>query len=42
MLRKALWTAVYAAFGAASAMLARRVASMIWVAATHEDPPTTR
>ena len=42
MLRKALWTAVYAGFGAASAMLARRVASTIWVAATHEEPPTKR
>jgi len=42
MLRKAVWTALYAAFGAVATMLARRVASAIWVAATHEDPPARR
>jgi hypothetical protein len=42
VLRKAVWTALYAAFGAVATILARRVASAIWVAATHEEPPTKR
>jgi hypothetical protein len=42
VLRKGLWSAVYAAFGAAAALVARKAASGIWRAATHEEPPTRR
>jgi hypothetical protein len=42
VLRKALWSAIYAVFGAAATMVARRAASGIWRAATHEEPPTKR
>jgi hypothetical protein len=42
VLRKALWTSLYAAFGAVATLLARRVASGIWRVATHEEPPTRR
>jgi hypothetical protein len=42
MLRKGLWAAIYAAFGAAAALAARHTASGIWRAATHEEPPTKR
>jgi hypothetical protein len=39
MLRKALWSGLYAGAGAGAAatMAARRVASMIWRATTHEE-----
>jgi hypothetical protein len=42
MLRKLLWSGIYAAFGAAATMAARRAASGIWRVATHEEPPTRR
>jgi hypothetical protein len=42
MLRKGLWSAIYAVFGAAATMVARRAASGIWRLATHEEPPTKR
>jgi hypothetical protein len=42
MLRKAMWTGLYAGIGAASTVAARRVASKIWRLATGEDPPTKR
>jgi hypothetical protein len=42
MLRKLLWTAIYAGFGAAATLAARRTASGIWRLATHEEPPTRR
>jgi hypothetical protein len=42
MLRKFLWSGIYAAFGAAATLAARRAASGIWRVATHEEPPTKR
>ncbi len=42
MLRKALWTGVYATLGAAATMAARRTASRVWRLMTGEDPPTKR
>ena len=42
MLRKLLWSGIYAVFGAAATMAARRAASGIWRVATHEEPPTKR
>jgi hypothetical protein len=42
VIRKLLWAAVYAAFGVAATMVARRAASGIWRATTHEEPPTKR
>jgi len=42
MLRKALWTALYGALGAAATMAARRAASGIWRVATGERPPAKR
>jgi hypothetical protein len=42
VLRKALWSGIYAVFGAAAAMVARRAASGIWRLAVHEEPPTKR
>jgi hypothetical protein len=42
VLRKVLWSGIYAAFGAAATMVARRAASGIWRVATHEEPPTRR
>jgi uncharacterized membrane protein len=42
MLRKAMWSGLYAGVGAVSTLLARRVSSKIWRVATGEDPPTKR
>jgi hypothetical protein len=42
MLRKLMWTGLYAALGAASTMVSRRVASKIWRVATGEQPPTKK
>lgn len=42
MLRKALWTGLYAALGAAATMAARRTASKIWRLGTGEEPPTKK
>jgi len=42
MLRKLLWTGLYAAIGAAATVLSRRVASGIWRVATGEKPPAKR
>jgi hypothetical protein len=42
MLRKLLWTVLYAALGAAATMAARRAASRVWRIATGEEPPTKR
>jgi hypothetical protein len=39
MLRKLLWTGLYAAFAAAATMAARRAASRVWRVATGEEPP---
>jgi hypothetical protein len=40
MLRKLLWTGLYASLGAAATMAARRASSKIWRIATGEEPPT--
>ncbi|HVM17872.1 MAG TPA: DUF4235 domain-containing protein [Gaiellaceae bacterium] len=42
ILRKIVWTGLYAALGAASTMAARRAASKIWRLATGEEPPTKK
>jgi len=42
LLRKALWSALYAGFAAVAALGARRTASSIWRLATGEAPPPTR
>jgi hypothetical protein len=42
VLRKFLWTGLYAALGAAATMAARRLASGIWRVATGEKPPAKR
>jgi hypothetical protein len=39
MLRKLLWTGLYASIAAAATMVARRVASRVWRIATGEAPP---
>ena len=42
MLRKLLWTGLYAGLGAAATIAARRVASKIWRVATGEAPPAKK
>jgi hypothetical protein len=42
MLRKILWSGLYAALGAAATMGARRAAASIWRIATGEQPPVKR
>jgi hypothetical protein len=42
MLRKVMWTGLYAGLGAAATMAARRAASNIWRIATGEQPPTKK
>jgi hypothetical protein len=42
MLRKLMWTGLYAGLGAAATMAARRVASSVWRVATGEEPPAKR
>jgi hypothetical protein len=42
MLRRLLWTGLYAAFAAAATMAARRAASRIWRVATGEEPPAKK
>jgi hypothetical protein len=42
MLRKALWTGLYAGLGALATLAARRLASQIWRVATGEEPPAKR
>jgi hypothetical protein len=42
MLRKLLWTGLYAGLGAAATVGARRTASSIWRLATGEEPPAKR
>jgi hypothetical protein len=39
MLRKALWTGLYAGISAAATIVARRAATTVWRVATGEDPP---
>jgi len=42
MLRKLLWTGLYAALAAGATMAARRTASGIWRVATGEEPPAKK
>ena len=42
MLRKLMWTGLYASLAAGATMAARRVASRIWRLATGEAPPTKK
>jgi hypothetical protein len=42
MVRKLLWSGLYAGLGAAATMGARRVASSVWRLATGEEPPAKR
>jgi hypothetical protein len=42
MLRKLLWTGLYAGLAAVATMAARRSASKIWRIATGEEPPTKK
>jgi len=42
MLRKLIWTGLYAALGAAAAVAARRLAASIWRIATGEEPPVKK
>jgi hypothetical protein len=42
MLRKILWTGLYAGLGAAATMAARRAASKIWRVTTGEEPPAKK
>jgi hypothetical protein len=42
MLRKLLWTGLYAGLGAAATVGARRTASSIWRLATGEEPPAKK
>ena len=42
MLRKLLWTGLYAGFGAAATIVARRAATQVYRIATGEDPPIRR
>ncbi len=39
MLRKLLWNGLFAVFGAAAAIAARKSATAVWRIATGEDPP---
>ena len=39
MLRKLLWTSLYAGLGAGATMAARKTATGIWRVTTHEEPP---
>jgi hypothetical protein len=42
MLRKLMWTGLYATFAAAATMAARRAASSVWRIATGEQPPAKK
>ena len=42
LLRKALWSGIYAGFGAIAAVFARRLASTVWRLSTGEEPPAKR
>jgi hypothetical protein len=42
MLRKLLWTGLYAGLAAAATLVARRVATKIWRITTGEAPPAKR
>jgi hypothetical protein len=42
VLRKLLWTGLYAGLGAAATIVARTIASRLWRVATGEQPPTKK
>ncbi|HKG42847.1 MAG TPA: hypothetical protein VKB10_01220 [Gaiellaceae bacterium] len=42
MLRKLLWTGLYAGLAAGATMAARRTAARIWKVATGEPPPVKK
>jgi hypothetical protein len=42
VLRKLLWSGLYALLAATATMVARRVASKVWRVATGETPPVTK
>ena len=42
ILRKLLWTGLYAAVTAVAAVVARRVATKVWHVATGETPPVKK
>ncbi len=42
MLRKLLWSGLYAGIAAAAGIAARTVATRIWRVATGEEPPAKR
>jgi hypothetical protein len=42
MLRKVMWSGLYAGIGAAATMASRRLASTIWRVATGEEPPVKK
>jgi len=42
MLRKLMWTGLYASLAAVATMAARRTASKIWHVATGEEPPVKK
>jgi len=42
MLRRLMWTGLYAVLGALATLVARRLASGIWRIATGEQPPVKK
>jgi hypothetical protein len=42
MLRRLMWTGLYASLAAAATLVARRAATKIWTVATGEEPPTKK
>ena len=42
MLRKVMWSGLYAGLGAAATIASRRLASSIWRVPTGEEPPTKK
>lgn len=42
VLRRLVWTGLYAAVGAGATIVARRAAARIWRLATGEEPPTKK
>jgi hypothetical protein len=42
MVRKILWSSLYAGLAAAATLTARRAATSVWRLATGEEPPTRR
>ena len=42
MLRRLMWTGLYASLAAAATLAARKIASTIWRVATGEEPPVRK